>query len=187
MQFPIFCISYPIDGKFERIDNIFSTFSVIYDILVGMKCPRCSADKDKVLESRTNKDGTSIRRRRECLNCGYRFTSYERIEEKPIIVIKKDGRHQPFDITKVERGIRQCTEKLNITQDEIESILQKIEDSIYELAGSKNTVTSQQVGEETLKQLYPVSRVAYVRFASVYRAFDDLDQFIEEIEHLARR
>ena len=150
-----------------------------------MKCPRCSVDKDKVLESRTNKDGTSIRRRRECLNCGYRFTSYERIEEKPIIVIKKDGRHQPFDISKVERGIRQCTEKLSIKQEEIDEILHNIEDNIYEMAGTSNTVTSKEVGEETLRQLYPVSRVAYVRFASVYRAFDDLDQFIEEIEKLA--
>ena len=172
-------------GKFF---NKISTYGVICVIMLHtMKCPRCYVDNDKVLESRTNKDGTSIRRRRECLNCGHRFTSYERIEEKPIIVIKKDGRHQPFDISKVERGIRQCTEKLNITQDEIETILRNIEDSIYEAAGAKNSVTSQQVGEETLKQLYPVSRVAYVRFASVYRAFDDLDQFIDEIEKLAKR
>ncbi len=100
------------------------------------------------------------------------------------MVIKKDGRHQPFDISKVERGIRQCTEKLSIPQGDIDSILRKIEDNIYDLAGAKNTVTSKEVGEETLRQLYPVSPVAYVRFASVYRAFDDLDQFIEEIESL---
>ena len=152
-----------------------------------MVCPRCGNDDDKVIESRSNKEGTAIRRRRQCLSCGHRFTSYERIEEKPIMVIKKDGRHQPFDISKVERGIRQCTEKLNITQNEIEEILHNIEDSIYEIAGTKNTVTSREVGEETLKQLYPVSPVAYVRFASVYRAFDDLDQFIDEIERLARK
>ena len=150
-----------------------------------MRCPRCGKDNDKVLESRSNRDGTSIRRRRKCLECGHRFTSYERIEEKPIIVVKKDGRHQPFDISKVERGIRQCTEKLSISQNEIEKILHNIEDSIYEIAGTSNMVTSQQVGEETLRQLYPVSKVAYVRFASVYRAFDDLDQFIDEIEKLA--
>lgn len=162
-------------------------FSGFCAIISHMRCPRCGNDNDKVLESRTNKDGTSIRRRRKCLECGHRFTSYERIEEKPIIVIKKDGRHQPFDITKVERGIRQCTEKLSITQNEIEEILRNIEDSIYELAGSSNTVTSKQVGEETLRQLYPISPVAYVRFASVYRAFDDLDQFIEEIENLAKK
>ena len=151
-----------------------------------MQCPRCGKDNDKVLESRSNKDGTSIRRRRECLECGHRFTSYERIEEKPIIVIKKDGRHQPFDISKVERGIRQCTEKLAVSQEAIYTILKNIEDSVYRIAGSKNTITSQEVGEETLRQLYPVSRVAYVRFASVYRAFDDLDQFITEIERIAK-
>ena len=156
-------------------------------MIASMRCPRCGNDNDKVLESRSNREGTSIRRRRKCLTCGHRFTSYERIEEKPIIVIKKDGRHQPFDISKVERGIRQCTEKLSITQEEIDTIPHNIEDSIYELAGTSNTVTSQQVGEETLKQLYPVSRVAYVRFASVYRAFDDLDQFIEEIENLVKK
>ena len=156
-------------------------------IINNMRCPRCGKDNDKVLESRSNREGTSIRRRRKCLECGHRFTSYERIEEKPIIVIKKDGRHQPFDISKVERGIRQCTEKLSIKQEEIDEILHNIEDNIYEMAGSSNTVTSQQVGEETLRQLYPVSRVAYVRFASVYRAFDDLDQFISEIEKLAKK
>ena len=151
-----------------------------------MQCPRCGKDNDKVLESRSNKDGTSIRRRRECLECGHRFTSYEWIEEKPIMVIKKDGRHQPFDISKVERGIRQCTEKLAVSQEAIDTILKNIEDSVYRIAGSKNTITSQEVGEETLRQLYPVSRVAYVRFASVYRAFDDLDQFITEIERIAK-
>ncbi|MDY5931287.1 MAG: transcriptional regulator NrdR [Candidatus Ornithospirochaeta sp.] len=151
-----------------------------------MNCPRCGSDKDKVLESRSNKEGTAIRRRRKCLGCGYRFTSYERIEEKPIIVIKKDGRHQPFDIKKVERGIRTCTEKLNIDQGQIERILRNIEDNIKEKADSKNMVSSREVGEETLKELYPISKVAYVRFASVYRAFDDLDQFIKEIEKIAR-
>ena len=152
----------------------------------NMKCPRCQIDKDKVLESRSTKEGAQVRRRRLCLNCGHRFTSYERIEERPIIVIKKDGRHQPFDISKVERGIMTCTEKLDIDPKEIDSILRNIEDRVFELAGPKNTITSREVGEETLRQLYPVSPVAYVRFASVYRAFDDLDQFIKEIESIAQ-
>ncbi len=151
-----------------------------------MNCPRCNHDNDKVLESRSNKEGTTIRRRRQCLNCGYRFTSYEKIEERPIIVIKKDGHHQSFDISKVERGIRTCTDKLNIDQKTIERILSNIEDRVYEIAGARNTITSREVGEETLKQLYPVSPVAYVRFASVYRAFDDVDQFIKEIESLRK-
>lgn len=151
-----------------------------------MRCPRCSSNDDKVLESRSTKDGTQIRRRRQCLNCGHRFTSYERIEERPIIVIKKDGRHQSFDISKVERGIRTCTDKLDLDPKDLEKILRNIEDRVYEIAGVKNTITSKEVGEETLRQLYPVSPVAYVRFAAVYRAFDDVDQFVKEIETLGK-
>jgi len=120
------------------------------------------------------------------LNCGFRFTSYERIEERPIIVIKKDGRHQPFDISKVERGIRTCTDKLDLDPKDLDNILRNIEDRVYEIAGVKNMITSKEVGEETLRQLYPISPVAYVRFAAVYRAFDDVDQFIKEIETLRK-
>ena len=150
-----------------------------------MNCPKCGSSKDKVLESRSNKEGTSIRRRRQCCDCGYRFTSYEHIERKPIVVIKKDGRHQTFDIGKVERGIRTCTEKLPLGQGEIDNILHTIEDEGYEVAQSnRNTISSKEIGEATLRALYPVSPVAYVRFAAVYRAFDTLDQFISEIETL---
>ena len=150
-----------------------------------MNCPKCGSPHDKVLESRSNKEGTSIRRRRMCNDCGYRFTSYEHIERKPIIVVKKDGRHQTFDIGKVERGIRTCTEKLPLSQNEIDKILRAIEDEVYEMAQeNKNTISSREIGEATLRNLYPLSPVAYVRFAAVYRAFDTLDQFINEIETL---
>lgn len=150
-----------------------------------MKCPKCDCLEDKVLESRSNKNGTAIRRRRVCTECGHRFTSYEKIEEKPIIVIKKDGHQQPFDIAKVERGIRSCTEKLRIDQSTLEKLLVSIEESINDIAGPGRMIKSTEIGEETLRQLYPISKVAYVRFASVYRAFDDLDKFINEIEHIA--
>ncbi len=152
-----------------------------------MKCPRCGSLNDKVLESRQNKNGTSIRRRRVCLDCDHRFTSYEKIEERPIIVIKKDGREQPFDISKVERGIRSCTEKLMIDQKTIDTLLANIEDRVNDIAASSRKIKSSQIGEETLKQLYTVSPVAYVRFAAVYRAFDTLDKFISEIEHIAKQ
>ena len=152
-----------------------------------MHCPKCNKDNDKVIESRPNKDGTAIRRRRECLECGYRFTSYERVENRPIIVIKKDGSRQAFDIGKIERGIERCTEKLNIPQERIDETLRAIEDNVAAVSGSRNTITSREVGEETLRQLYALSPVAYVRFASVYRRFDNLDQFIKEIESLAKR
>ncbi len=151
-----------------------------------MRCPHCGFMDDKVLESRQNSSGSTIRRRRECLQCGYRFTSYERIEEKPLMVIKRDGRRQPFDISKVERGIRTATEKLQISQDTIEQILQNIEDEAVLQAGSKREIPSSIIGEEALRQLFKVNKVAYVRFAAVYRAFGDVDQFIKEIEHLSR-
>lgn len=149
-----------------------------------MLCPHCSHTDDKVLESRQSTSGSTIRRRRECLSCGYRFTSYERIEEKPIMVIKRDGRRQPFDIKKVERGIRITTEKRNISSEVIEHMLTLIEDEIVILASNKREILSKTIGEVALKHLYKVDTVAYVRFASVYRAFNSVDQFIEEIESI---
>ena len=150
-----------------------------------MNCPKCGKDHDKVLESRSNKEGTSIRRRRLCLECGYRFTSYEHIERKPIVVIKKNGSHQTFELAKVERGIRTCTEKLPISTESIENTLREIEDEVYTIAQTnRNMITSGEIGEATLRHLYKMSPVAYVRFAAVYRAFDTLDQFISEIETL---
>ncbi len=151
-----------------------------------MKCPRCGCQTDRVVESRPGKDGSSIRRRRECTECGFRFTSYERVELKPIIVIKKNGKHQPFDINKVEHGIRVCTEKINISPEDFERTMFNIENRVNELAGPKRTITSEMIGEEALKELYKLNPVAYVRFAAVYRAFDDVKQFISEIEKIAK-
>ncbi|PKL13675.1 MAG: transcriptional regulator NrdR [Spirochaetae bacterium HGW-Spirochaetae-8] len=151
-----------------------------------MLCPHCGHMDDKVLESRQNSSGSTIRRRRECLACGYRFTSYERIEEKPLMVVKRDGRREPFDITKVERGIRITTEKRHIGQEAIEQVLQNIEDEVVLLAGTKREIASAAIGEAALKQLYKIDTVAYVRFASVYRAFNNVDQFIEEIERITQ-
>jgi transcriptional repressor NrdR len=149
-----------------------------------MRCPKCGSSKDKVLESRQNTQGSSIRRRRECLECGYRFTSYEKIEEKTITVIKKDGRSQQFDIKKIERGIRTSTDKLNISEETLTQLLDDIEDAVEKQAGHDRQIESSSIGEETLRQLSLINTVAYVRFAAVYRAFEDLDQFIQEIERL---
>ncbi len=149
-----------------------------------MLCPHCGQMDDKVLESRQNSSGSTIRRRRECLACGYRFTSYERIEEKPFMVIKRDGRREPFDIRKVERGIRITTEKRNVSQETIEQVLQDIEDEVVLKAGTRREVSSRDIGEAALRQLYQIDTVAYIRFASVYRAFDNVKQFIEEIEQI---
>ena len=152
-----------------------------------MRCPACGEMDDKVLESRTTNDGSAMRRRRVCTRCGYRFTSYERIEDKPITVIKRNGDLQRFDLSKVERGIRICTDKRNLSAEVIDQLLSDVEEAIKYQAGSKHEITSSAIGEETLKQLYKIDKVAYIRFASVYRAFNNVEQFIKEIESLAAK
>jgi transcriptional repressor NrdR len=150
-----------------------------------MKCPLCDSNEDRVLESRQNASGTSIRRRRECLKCGYRFTSYEHIEEKKLMVVKRDGRRQPFDLNKLERGIQISLEKRPVSQVVVEDILHELEDEAAMRGKSTHEITSKELGEMVLKKLYEADRVAYVRFASVYRMFEDVDQFIEEIAGLS--
>jgi transcriptional repressor NrdR len=150
-----------------------------------MRCPHCGNMDDKVLESRQNSSGTSIRRRRECLRCHYRYTSYERIEEKPVMVIKRDGRREPFDIQKLERGVQTSLEKRDISQNAVENLIHEVEDISMIQAGSRREISSQTIGELVLKKLYAVDPVAYVRFASVYRMFENVSQFIQEIETLS--
>lgn len=152
-----------------------------------MKCPKCSSKDDKVLETRISENGTVIRRRRECQNCHFRFTSYERIELRPITVIKKDGSFQAFNIEKISRGVRICTEKRNIDQEKIDELIHNIEDAVRQQAGPERKITSSAIGEETLKQLYKIDPVAYVRFAAVYRAYDSLEEFISEVNQLAKQ
>src|SRR5574344_346694 len=151
-----------------------------------MKCPECGSNDDRVVESRPSSDGTSIRRRRECLHCGARFTSYEKVEEKTLMVQKRDGSYEPFDIRKLERGIRICTDKRMIDPEIINQLVMDIEQAIIREAGSKRLIASVSIGEEALKHIYKVDPVAYVRFASVYRSFSDLKQFIQEIEKIAQ-
>jgi len=151
-----------------------------------MRCPSCGSNNDKVLETRTTSNGFALRRRRECIDCGYRFTSYERVEDKPITVIKKDGALQPFDPSKIERSLRICTDKRSISGQDFDNLVQSVEDAIKTEAGLKHEITSTAIGEEILKQLYNVDAVAYVRFASVYRSFNNVEQFIKEIERLGK-
>lgn len=149
-----------------------------------MKCPLCGHMEDKVIESRQNISGTSLRRRRECLACGYRFTSYERIEEIPLMVVKSDGRREPFDIKKVERGLTRALEKRPVSQVEIEELLNQLEDEAAMEGKSNHEVSTRQIGELVMKKLETVDKVAYVRFASVYKRFDNVEEFIREIEKL---
>ncbi len=152
-----------------------------------MRCPHCESLEDKVLESRTLANGESIRRRRECLSCGYRFTSYERIEEKHLMVVKSDGRREPFDREKLERGIQRACEKRNISQVTIEEMINDLEDESAMLGKSTHEISSRELGEMVLRRLYDLDGVAYVRFASVYRQFKDAEEFIREIESLGIR
>lgn len=137
-----------------------------------------------MLESRILENGGSIRRRRECLSCGYRFTSYERIEEKRLMVIKADGRREAFDREKLERGVQRACEKRDVSQLTIEEIINDIEDAAARAGQSTHEITSRDLGEMVLKKLYAKDSVAYIRFASVYRQFKDVDEFIREIDSI---
>ena len=151
-----------------------------------MRCPYCGSLDDKVLESRTMANGETIRRRRECVSCGYRFTSYERIEEKPFMVVKRDGRRQPFDRVKLEKGIERALEKRPVATNTIENILNDIEDlAIMKGKGSREISTS-ELGEIVLDRLYETDKVAYIRFASVYKHFENLDEFIKEARKIKK-
>ncbi len=147
-----------------------------------MRCPYCGSIDDKVIESRTMANGESIRRRRECLACGYRFTSYEKIEEKPFMVIKKDGTRQPFERQKLEKGIRRAFEKRSIATGTIENIVLEIEDEAIMSARTTREISTQKIGEIVLRRLYEIDKVAYIRFASAYKHFESLDEFINEIK-----
>lgn len=152
-----------------------------------MKCPHCGSTEDRVLESRTNRAGTVIRRRRECLVCHNRFTSYEKIEDNPLMVIKRSGRREPFDERKLERSISVATAKLPVSQSQITNIVEQVEDALNLRASTTHEIKSSSIGDEALRVLKKFNEVAYVRFAAVYRAYTSLDQFIREIENLSNR
>lgn len=149
-----------------------------------MRCPHCGSMDDKVIDSRTLANGESIRRRRECLSCGFRFTSYEKIEEKPLMVVKRDGRREPFERLKLERGVIRALEKRPVAQMSIENLLNEVEDEAAMQGKTSNEIASHELGEMILGKLYTLDKVAYVRFASVYRKFETMDEFIREIERL---
>ncbi len=147
-----------------------------------MKCPFCGSTKDRVIDSRTSKDGGSIRRRRECLGCGKRFTSYETVVEIIPMVIKKDGRRESFDRAKILGGLKKACEKRPISINELEGIVDSIE---KKLAGmGVKEIPSSWIGEEVMSSLREMDKVAYVRFASVYRQFKDINEFLQEVRLL---
>lgn len=149
-----------------------------------MRCPYCGKIDDRVIESRTMASGESIRRRRECLACGYRFTSYEHIEEKPFMVVKKDGRREPFEREKLEKGIARALEKRPFSSSHIEEIVSEIEDEAVMKGKGSREIGTAELGEIVLKKLYAIDKVAYIRFVSVYRHFENIDEFITEIKNV---
>ncbi|MDR2480001.1 MAG: transcriptional regulator NrdR [Treponema sp.] len=146
-----------------------------------MRCPHCGNIDDKVIESRTLANGEAIRRRRECGNCGYRFTSYERTEEQQFMVIKRDGRREPFEREKIERGVERALEKRSVSRMQIESLVNEIEDRTAIVSKGSGEIDSSVIGDLILERLSGMDKVAYIRFASVYRHFENLEEFIREI------
>ncbi|MCM8765754.1 MAG: transcriptional regulator NrdR [Candidatus Omnitrophica bacterium] len=151
-----------------------------------MFCPYCKYRETKVIDSRLSQEGMAIRRRRECLKCKRRFTTYEKLEEMPLMVVKKDGRREPFERNKLLAGIMKAVEKRPIEAEKIEEILEKIEMSLQRIA-KNNEVSSREIGEMVMKHLRALDQVAYVRFASVYREFKDVHQFMLELKELLNK
>lgn len=147
-----------------------------------MKCPFCGNPEDRVIDSRTSKEGNAIRRRRECLECAKRFTSYERVEDLVPLVVKKDGRREPFDMNKIKNGLRISCKKRPIGTDRLDEIVDNIEKKLVGL-GVKE-VQSTWIGEQIMSELKDLDKVAYVRFASVYRQFKDINDLMDEVKTL---
>ncbi|MGE0432538.1 MAG: transcriptional regulator NrdR [Planctomycetota bacterium] len=151
-----------------------------------MRCPYCNADDDKVVDSRAAASGAVIRRRRECVACGRRFTTYERIEETPLRIIKKDGQRQDFDRNKLLRGLRQaCWKRDHIADSEIEGLVTDVEQEIF--ASGEGEVSSRRLGDMVMERLRRLDQVAFVRFASVYREFKDVGEFVSEVDSMRER
>lgn len=147
-----------------------------------MRCPFCHFEDTKVLDSRPTEDGQAIRRRRECLECHRRFTSYERVEEIPIWVVKKDGRREAFDRSKILRGLLTACEKRPISLQSLEEVVDQVERSVRDMAHGE--IETRVIGEQVMQRLRDLDEVAYVRFASVYRQFTDIEGFRQELERL---
>jgi transcriptional repressor NrdR len=149
-----------------------------------MKCPYCNNLEDKVIDSRSSKDGEIIRRRRECLGCAKRFTTHEKIEDKLPLIVKKDGRREPYDRDKIMEGMKKACQKRPISIESIEKIADKIEQDIVS-RGAKE-IKGAELGEKVMLELHDLDDVAYVRFASVYRSFKDISDFMEEVKTLVK-
>lgn len=149
-----------------------------------MRCPKCGSRDDKVIDSRQSRDSSSIRRRRECLSCAYRFTTYEEIERSDLRVVKRDRTHEPFDRRKLAGSLAKAFEKRSISLVTLEQIVDEI---VHELETGGREVLSSEIGTNVLERLRGIDEVAYLRYASVHRHFEDVDQFVDAIQALGRR
>ena len=147
-----------------------------------MKCPKCGNDEDKVLDSRSSRDGAAIRRRRECATCGYRFTTHEEVDRDEVIVVKRDGRRQPFDRRKLEGGVRVACGNRPVSDAQIRDLIDSVVCSI-----DGDEISSAKIGELVMERLHKIDQVAYIRFASVYRNFTDVNQFLSAITEMVKK
>ncbi len=147
-----------------------------------MKCPKCGSDDDKVLDSRSVRDGAAIRRRRECTVCGARFTTHEEIDRDEVTVVKQDGTREPFSRQKLEKGVRIACQKRPVSEDQLQSLLDSV---VASLEGEE--VPTSKIGELVMERLHALDEVAYIRFASVYRRFTDVNQFLSTITEMVKK
>ena len=147
-----------------------------------MKCPKCGSDDDKVLDSRSVRDGAAIRRRRECTVCGARFTTHEEIDRDEVTVVKQDGTREPFSRQKLEKGVRIACQKRPVSEDQLQSLLDSV---VSSLEGEE--VPTSKIGELVMERLHALDEVAYIRFASVYRRFTDVNQFLSTITEMVKK
>lgn len=158
---------------------------MLYLCVFPMKCPYCNGDDHKVVDKRESADSEAIRRRRECLSCNRRFTTHERIDLTPVMIIKKENTREVFDSLKLRKGILRATEKRPVNAEQIDHIVETVEAKIRSKYGKE--VESKKIGDLTMRELRKVDKVAYIRFASVYRDFQDVESFVNEIQKLLKR
>lgn len=150
-----------------------------------MRCPKCSNPDDKVIDSRASKEASTIRRRRECLSCGHRFTTYEEIEHEPLMVVKRDGRREEFSKEKLLSSLKRACQKRPVAWEDLEAAADRITDEVY--SRYELEMPSKEIGERVMRELRILDAVAYVRFASIYRSFQEVGEFVEEVNRLATR
>jgi len=148
-----------------------------------VRCPACGHEDDKVVDSRSVRDGMGVRRRRECAGCHHRYTTYEFVEQTPALVVKKDGRREPYDRDRVLTGLIKACEKRPVSRQQLEDLVEAVESAVVD---GRSEVPSRDIGEAVMNRLQDLDEVAYVRFASVYRSFRDVNQFMEELRCLLR-